>query len=90
MKKMLIFFMAVLLVVLPVMSSCGGEEVAPTVIISPSDVEMSVGDVYSLEYTVFPKRYADMQISWLVSDSKIIDCKDGRISAKAPNPVSDK
>ena len=76
--------MAVLLVVLPVMSSCGGEEVAPTVIISPSDVEMSVGDVYSLEYTVFPKRYADMQISWLVSDSKIIDCKDGRISAKAP------
>ena len=84
MKRSLIFFVAILIVILPIMSSCGKEEevVPPTVIISPSEVQMSVGDIYTLDSTVFPMIYQDLNVSWYVSDPEIIECVGGRVYAK--------
>lgn len=85
MKKAVIFLIAILFVILPVMSSCTQEEVVPpTVVISPAEVEMAVGDVYTLNSIVFPNKYKDMDVIWFVSNSDVIECVDGRISAKAP------
>ena len=85
MKKILIFFIAVLLAILPVMSSCGqAEDVPPAVVISPLSINMSVGDVYTLDVSVFPKKYQNTDITWTVSDSRVVLCEDGKITAIAP------
>ena len=83
MKKISIFFAAILLVILPFMSSCGQEEeVYPTVVISPTEVQMSVGDIYTLDSTVFPRAFKDLEVSWYVSNPDIIECDGGRVTAK--------
>ena len=84
MKRMLVFFMAILFVVLPVFSSCGGEEaVSPTVVISRPDVELSVGDQYTLSASVFPAKFNDLKIDWFSSDQNVVECQDGKLYAKA-------
>ena len=86
MKKMLVLIMTILLIVLPFMSSCGikDNDVSPMVVISKSSINLSVGDVYTLSASVFPKKYKDLEVIWSVSDSDIIECVDGKVSAKAP------
>lgn len=84
MKRMLVFFMAIIFVVLPVFSSCGGEEsVSPTVVISKSDVELSVGDQYTLSASVFPAKFNDLKIDWFSSDKSVVECQDGKLYARA-------
>ena len=85
MRKALIFFIAVLLAVLPVLSSCGGEEEVPlNVVLSPAEINMSVGDQYALQVGIFPKKYQNREIIWSVSDNSVIECDGGIISAIAP------
>ena len=86
MRKTALFLMALILVVLPVFSSCGGaeEELSPSVVISETDIQMSVGDVYTLSARIFPKKFQQTPVIWSVSDGEIISCDNGRISAKAP------
>ncbi len=85
MKKRLILLFVLVLIILPALFACGDEQEPPkpSVILSRSNLQLSVGDVYTLECTVYPSELSSVKISWTTSNSDVVSCDNGELKALA-------
>ena len=83
MKKTVALLIALLLICLPVLSSCkdaGGQDYA-SVILSKSNLTLSVGDKYTVTADVYPKVQPTPEIKWSSSNNGVVTCDRGILTA---------
>lgn len=85
MKRRTLLLLTLIVMILPVLLACdGGEEMQkPSVILSRSNLELSVGDVYTLDASVYPAELSSAKISWTTSNPDVVTCSDGKLRAVA-------
>ena len=86
MRKILYFISAIVaLFAIFTLSSCGGEEQGGngnvTLVLDRTDMDMSVGDVYTVSWSVIPRYDESSSVSWKSSDPAIVSCDGGVIRA---------
>ena len=86
--KKIVFLFVLLLTFASIFAlvGCDGDDDGKTnvtITTSRSYVNMTVGDTYTLTVTVIPFEYADLDVSWRVSNPDVVRCTDGRLEALA-------
>ena len=90
-KNRLFKFIAIAVLIILSLSSCGETENDPngSASVGPTSIElskvthtMSIGETFDLEATVYPADKKDIPISWETSNAAVATCNDGKITAK--------
>ena len=84
--KKIVLLLALLLTLAAVLTlvGCSRDDEADsgiTISINRTYVNMTVGDTYTLAATVTPYEYADLAVSWRVSNPDVLRCTNGRLEA---------
>lgn len=83
MKKITAVLLAMVILLIPTLTSCGRDEESPYVVLSKANVVLSVGDEYTLGATVHPDSKSHLPIEWETNNPNVVTCEGGRLKAKA-------
>lgn len=83
MKKFLCFISAIIaLFTIFALSSCDGNTASSAIfVVDRTNMQMSVGDVYTVSWTVIPTPEGENSVSWKSSDTNIVTCDGGVVRA---------
>lgn len=83
MKKITAALLAIIILLVPTLTACGGDQEPPYVVLSKANVVLSVGDVYTLDATVRPESQAHLPIEWESNNPNVVTCEGGTLRAKS-------
>ena len=81
MKKLTAILLAMIIFLIPTLTSCGEVEERPYVVLSKANVVLSVGDEYTLGAKVYPENKSDLPVEWTTSNSDVVTCEGGKLKA---------
>ena len=83
MKKLTATLLAIIIFLIPTLTSCGEVEERPYVVLSKANVILSVGDEYTLDAKVYPENKSHLTVDWTTSNPSVVTCEGGKIKAHA-------